>query len=422
MKKILAILFVLGALIIGLALGYKVSDQSFIKSDMKVVYINRDINEHSYIGLKDYLIKLNQEKAWEKIIRYQKYVKGIYGFSYDVNQYNIDPEVLIVDTGVYYIPGIFALNKYFDREDEYYKLKDEYNPFGKIDFYMKPYRGYFVFGTQIERIDRFLSDKGIQNSILVKMDKETNSNLGKFLFDYTGSKTQLNSGVYGQVLNFEAAKDGIVVDSKVFDDGIFSRFLREQPSDRKLRRYTGKDRVYISSSKLGEYIYSMIDAYNNQGVNNFRSILKLIGIDLEEFLSQIDGEIVLDTDGKGIIIPFKETKDLKKIFNFFGQSSEMNYGDNILKIEDNLLIIGKIPMKTENFEIKDDTFLYTDLRMDNYNFAFEKDARVKVEGRVDDDGYNLMFNVNKKGALNLIDIIENQWGVKLNDKTVQHIN
>lgn len=348
MKKryiLLLVVVIFIGFLVGYRFGYKVSPRDFIAEDTKIIYANEGISDKNFKGITPLINAVGKEVDYKKFEEIKKYISKIYAFS-DSDFYNKDiKSAVVVDTGYWYFFILKDSVKYFDKDGEFYRLKSKYmEKYGlKKDVYMSFYRGLIIFSENKSVLKKIINKKGIYNAKIENIIDETRDNLlGTLIYNNTKTK---DLGIEVISLTGTIDKNTVKLQGKITGDkDIFSTF-NEQPEERKLLKYTGKNILYLSMkdfSKLEKLIFNSYTLGNNKDL-----ILAMwqgfIGAKPSELLREIDGEIIADSNNATVMIPLKDAEKVRKALSIFRTEDGYRISNRarLFFKDENTLIYGK---------------------------------------------------------------------------------
>ncbi len=403
MKNLKILLLSLLAVILIVMAGYKyiyhIPGKNFMVMDARAVYVNENFSKKDMKPLEELLVKLGEDGRIEDLKREKKYIKNIYIIYFGNLELLDEHQVGVVDPGFLYPVLKSHLGRYFEKSGEYYLLKDKYRDkysSGK-EVFLKGYRGYFVFSDSKEKIEHVLSGIGKKNENILALEKRVESNIfGKIVLDASDTKAQF-AGIEGSVFtgNYEGGK--VSFNNMIAGEGGIIDLFSEQPKERKLEKYLDKNRIYISAADFGKA--AKIFKNNMPGEQKILFDLweSFAGGSIEEFLGDIDGEIVGDIVKKQWIIPLRDTKRFKKFFKIFGKDGRVNMGSINLMLEGNTIFEGNGKIsKGAGGRIADNQFLYGELTLDILDRKFSKESKVLIKGTAEVDHLNLNMELNEE--------------------------
>ena len=140
-------------------------------------------------------------------------------------------------------------------------------------------------------------------------------------------------------------KDVVKLQGKIIGDkDVFAAF-NDQPEERKLLKYTGKNTIYLSMkdfSKLEKLVFNSYTLGNNKDL-----ILAMwqgfIGTKPSDLLKEIDGEIIADTNNATMMIPLKNAEKVKKALSMFKTEDGYRISNRarLFFKDENTLVYGK---------------------------------------------------------------------------------
>ena len=376
MKKLVGlivfILVILGG-ILGYKLVYKASPRDFITKDTRIIYANEGINTKNFTPVLALIGDENEKEEIEKEMGNLKYISKFYIFSdkefYDINEKTFTG---VVDTGYWYLLILKNVGKYFDYKDDVYVLKKEYrdkylkNTYS--DLYMKNYKGLFIFSFGeknlkdfIAKDGKYLYNKEIEDTLDVKRDNL----LGTFIYnnsgtDFYGVNLLTNSGTIKD--------DKVMSESEIIIDEKESGIFKTTKENRELVKYVGKNDIYISVddfSKLDKLIFNpMILGANIDSKAVFALWKNLLGIDIEEILKEIDGEVIYSLDEQSFMIKIKDdAPEIKRVMSMLKDKNSVFYSNKKIEEKDGVVTIGegKFEESSSPLNISSDTFIYGEI-------------------------------------------------------------
>jgi hypothetical protein len=414
MKTIKILLISLIAFLLVLLTGYKyiyhIPGKSFIVKNTSAVYVNENFSGKNIKPLEELLVKLGEEGRIEDLKKEKRYIKNIYILYFGSVEYMKEQQVGILDPGLLYPVLKLKLGKYFDKDGEYYLLKDEYMEkysSGK-EIFLRGYRGHFVLSDSKDKIEYVLASMGEVNENILTLEKETDSNIfGKMILDASNTKAKL-LGVTGSIIKGEYSDGKVSLDNTlVGKDGIIELF-NIQPKERKLEKYLGENRIYVSSGNFGKAGRIFMDGVPEEQKIIFEIWKSFAGGSIEEFLADIDGEIVADLGKNQWMIPLKESKRFKKIFDNLGKDNRISIGNINLFLDGNTIFQGKdkISVGTEKV-LSDNQFLYGDISLDLLDSKFSKESKILIKGISAENSLNLHMELNEETLDDLLSKVKN---------------
>ena len=348
MKKRYILLFVIiifVGFLAGYRFGYKVSPREFITEDTKIIYANEGIADKDFKEIMPLMDAAGKETDYEKFEETKKYISKVYAFS-DSDFYNREIKTaVVVDTGYWYFFILKDSVKYFDKDGEFYRLKNKYmEKYGlKKDIYMCFHRGLIIFSENKSVLKKIINKKGTYNAKIENIIDETRDNtLGVLIYNNTKTK---DLGIEVISLTGTVDKNIVKLQGKIIGDkSIFAAF-NDQPEERKLLKYAGKNTLYLSMkdfSKLEKLIFNSYTLGSNEDI-----ILAMwqgfIGAKPSELLKEIDGEIIADSSNATVMIPLKDAEKIRKALSMFKTEDgyRISKRAKLFFKDENTLIYGK---------------------------------------------------------------------------------
>lgn len=348
MKKLYG-LFILLIIIAGGILGfnyiYKLSPRDFISDDTIMVYaLQKKISPEKYAEQVEIEKDLGNKFDIKKVEEINKYISQFYVVADGTLLTGEVGAVGIVDTGLWYPFAIKESTKYFDKDGEFYKLKDEYKAelknvelFSKEeikDIYAVFHRGQIILSENKIFLKKFIEKKSSYNAKIEEiLDKNKDSELGVLV--YNNAKYPA-TGVEAVSATWDINKKEGKVDIKVYGvPEVFAGFDL-QPKERKILKYVDRNKLYISMenfTNLENLIFNKFIFGNKEAITMMWQ--GMFGITPQEILQDIDGEVILDFQNESAMIPFKTDKNLLKLQNLLGI-----FNENVT-LKGNTLIYGK---------------------------------------------------------------------------------
>lgn len=395
MKKLVGILTVI-ILILGVIFGYKIvykaSPRDFITKDTRIIYSNENINKKDFTPI---LALLDDEKSKEKFnsnLKDLKYISKFYIFS-DKEFYELSDKSFtgVIDTGYWYFLLLKDIEKYFEQgNDNIYVMKKEarekYLPELKSDIFMKNYRGLFIISLGeknlkdfIEKDGKYLYNKEIEESLDSKKDEL----FGTLIYNNSGTD------FYGitTITNSATIKDNkIISNGEIYIDENENDTFKSTKEKRELVKYINKNDIYVSIddfSKLDKYIFNSFFLGANIDSKAIFAVWKnFLGIDAEEILKEIDGELILKVGNPSFMVKIKEdSHEIKRILTLLKDPDSVFYTDDDIREENGILTIGNFELK-ENanpYTINDGVFIFGKLNSKDI-MGFEG-METSIEGR-----------------------------------------
>lgn len=374
MKKIVAVIGVMIVVLLGAIFGYKtlykVSPRDFITQDTRVIYANEGINSKDFTPV---LNLIDDGKLKEEItsnLKNLKYISKFYMLA-DKEFYQLDERsfVGVVDTGYWYFLALKEIEKYFELDNGIYVMKkdmrEKYFPNVDRDIFMKNYRGLFLFSMGEKNLKDFIAkdkkyiyNKEIENTLDINREN---------LF---GTLIYNNSGTDFYGINFLTSsatlKDGKVVSTgEIILDEKEIENLKTTKENRELLKYIDNNTIYIAVddfSKLDKFIFNPFLMGGNIDGKAVMALWKnLLGIDIDEMLKEIDGEVLIDIERNSFMIKLKEeAPEIRRVMNMLKDKNSAFYSEIAIEERDGTLIIGdgKFKENTKFNSVGKNVFIY----------------------------------------------------------------
>lgn len=376
MKKIIGFIAVV-VLILGIFLGYKVvykaSPRDFITKDTRIIYANEGINTKNFTPLLSLIEDEDEKKELSSEMENLKYISKFYIFS-DKEFYDISEKTFtgVVDTGYWYFLILKNLGKYFELKDDIYVLKNEYKEkyLGNVqgDLYLKNYKGLFIFSFGeknlkdfIAKDGKYLYNKEIEDAIDIKRDNL----LGTFI--YNNSETDFY-GVNLIINSSTIENNKMISESEIIIDDKESEIFKNSKGNRELIKYLDKNDIYVSVddfSKLDRVIfYPLVIGADMDSKAIFSLWKNILGIDIEEILKEIDGEVLYKLDEQSFMVKIKdEAPEIRRILTMLTNENTSFYLGNKFEEKDGIIRIGESNFEENknSFNISKDTFIYGEI-------------------------------------------------------------
>ncbi len=403
MKRVKILLLSMLAFVLVLLAGYKyiyhIPGKKFLVKDTRAVYVNENFNRKKIKPLQELLVKIGKEDQIEDLKKEKKYIKNIYILYFGSIELLGEHKVGVLDPGLMYPLFKSRLGKYFDKSGDYYLLKEKYRDkysSGK-EVFLKGYRGYFLISDSKEDLEGVLSGIGETNENILALKKRGKSNIfGKILLDASGTKGEL-WGVKGSVLtgNYESGK--VYVDNKIVGEGGVIDLFKNQPQERKMEKYLGENRVYISSGDFGKAAKIFTASIPKEQRVLFDLWESFSGGSIEAFLGDIDGEIVGDIEKNQWIIPLKDTKRFEKLFRILGENGRISIRNANLVIEGNSIFQGKEKLSQgTGGTVSENQFFHGDIKLNLLDKKFSESSKLSIKGTAETDYLNLHTELNEE--------------------------
>ena len=205
------------------------------------------------------------------------------------------------------------------------------------------HRGLIIFSENKSVLKKIINKKGTYNAKIENIIDETRDNLLGTLI-YNNVKTK-DLGIEAVSLTGTIDKNVVKLQGKIIGDkDVFAAF-NDQPEERKLLKYTGKNTIYLSMkdfSKLEKLVFNSYTLGNNKDL-----ILAMwqgfIGTKPSDLLKEIDGEIIADTNNATMMIPLKNAEKVKKALSMFKTEDGYRISNRarLFFKDENTLVYGK---------------------------------------------------------------------------------
>lgn len=376
MKKIIGFIAVV-VLILGIFLGYKVvykaSPRDFITKDTRIIYANEGINTKNFTPLLSLIEDEEEKKELSSEMENLKYISKFYIFS-DKEFYDISEKTFtgVVDTGYWYFLILKNLGKYFELKDDIYVLKNEYKEkyLGNVqgDLYLKNYKGLFIFSFGeknlkdfIAKDGKYLYNKEIEDAIDIKRDNL----LGTFIYNNSGTDFY---GVNLIINSSTIENNKMISESEIIIDDKESEIFKKSKGNRELIKYLDKNDIYVSVddfSKLDRVIfYPLVIGADMDSKAIFSLWKNILGIDIEEILKEIDGEVLYKLDEQSFMVKIKdEAPEIRRVLTMLTNENTSFYLGNKFEEKDGIIRIGESNFEENknSFNISKDTFIYGEI-------------------------------------------------------------
>lgn len=376
MKKIIGFIAVV-VLILGIFLGYKVvykaSPRDFITKDTRIIYANEGINTKNFTPLLSLIEDEEEKKELSSEMENLKYISKFYIFS-DKEFYDISEKTFtdVVDTGYWYFLILKNLGKYFELKDDIYVLKNEYKEkyLGNVqgDLYLKNYKGLFIFSFGeknlkdfIAKDGKYLYNKEIEDAIDIKRDNL----LGTFIYNNSGTDFY---GVNLIINSSTIENNKMISESEIIIDDKESEIFKNSKGNRELIKYLDKNDIYVSVddfSKLDRVIFNPLVIGADMDSKAIFSLWKnILGIDIEEILKEIDGEVLYKLDEQSFMVKIKdEAPEIRRVLTMLTNENTSFYLGNKFEEKDGIIKIGESNFEENknSFNISKDTFIYGEI-------------------------------------------------------------
>lgn len=390
LKNIIGAVVLVVILLVFYLLTFQLSHERLVIKESKAVISVGDLNSkkvNAYYELYEKAAQTDLEEAK----KWTKYIKGLdliyYNDSDDKNQ-GEDKEIMVVNLGWLYPVAKFKQREYFDDLGKnYFSLKEVYQKQLEEDYdvdkkiYMTNYKGYYFISDDVMKLSdymKLLVKKEINKNISSKMKGDT---LGEAVIDLEG----VTQGLDTIKINLDYEKNELSVNGYLYGDLEFSKYLNGiEQKDRKFAKYMGKDKIYITNTDF-KGLASFMRGNLNSEINSMLSLVKMFtGKDFEDYMDEVDGEMVYDYVKNQMLIPVKEMKDFKKLIEIFAKKDGDKYvlgNGETIEIKDNVIYYNGI-MSEGSITPKGDEFINISLNLGLYNPVL-KDIYVDMGGKVE---------------------------------------
>lgn len=376
MKKIIGFIAVV-VLILGIFLGYKVvykaSPRDFITKDTRIIYANEGINTKNFTPLLSLIEDEEEKKELSSEMENLKYISKFYIFS-DKEFYDISEKTFtgVVDTGYWYFLILKNLGKYFELKDDIYVLKNEYKEkyLGNVqgDLYLKNYKGLFIFSFGEKNLKDFIAKDGkylYNKEIEDAIDIERDNLLGTFIYNDSGTDFY---GVNLIINSSTIENNKMISESEIIIDDKESEIFKNNKGNRELIKYLDKNDIYVSVddfSKLDRVIfYPLVIGADMDSKAIFSLWKNILGIDIEEILKEIDGEVLYKLDEQSFMVKIKdEAPEIRRVLTMLTNENTSFYLGNKFEEKDGIIRIGESNFEENknSFNISKDTFIYGEI-------------------------------------------------------------
>ncbi len=381
---------------------------------------NKEIKGEFYEYIENLMIEAVGEERVRKQVKQEKMIKGIdFIVLGEVIKENIEEElledykmILAVDIGWRYPFAPLKQKDYFDdlggnyfrlKEEFLEEIKEEVPLWSDLEVYMLRYKGYYFLSTDINNLASYL------NSLKTK---DVNKNITKKLDNNSYFQAVLDTGriklfeekflLYGVKLSGDYnGKEFIFGYTFYIEPKLLENFQGLPPKDRKFDKYMGKGRFYLNNKD-----FSSLLPFVREGLSMIvGEYLDLLGVSMEEYLQEIDGEIVFDyVDDIRLILPLKETKKYEEMLGILPKDEKGNYvitPEFKLTLEDKVFYINKgmekgdikvgkkevvslnLPLKIALKDVLDELSVELDLTGIEIDFGIEVDKdNIKFKGKI----------------------------------------
>lgn len=415
LKNIVGGLVLLVILIVFYLLTFQMSEKRLIIKESTYVVSIGDLGSNKVNAYYELYEKISKTNSKE-LKQYTKYIKGIDYISFNetpTDKLKEDGEVLAINVGLSYPIAKFKQSQYFDALGKnYFSLKDKYQKelYDKYSIeekiYMTNYKGYFFISNDVMKLSDYMR-------LLVK--KETNKNIvskltGKALGELVYDASTLDEGITALKLDLDYIDNELTLNGSLYGDIEFSSVFEGIDSKkRKLEKYMGKDKIYLTNKDfrgLTEFVRKRI----NPDMNSALSLVKMFtGKDLETYMDKIDGELIYDYTANQLIVLVKDTKDLKELLSVFSKKENGNYvlsNGEVIEIDGNVIYYnGK--MLEGDIVPKKDEFVSGSINLGLYNPKFQ-DIYINAGGKIYKDKIKIRVALKEEDLLEIYNKLEEE--------------
>ena len=418
LKGILGAVGLLLVLIGFYLLTFQMSHERLVIKETKSIVSVGDLDGKkmkSYYELYEKATKIDSKE----VKQYTKYIKGLdviyYNDSTPENQVE-DKEVMVINIGWLYQIAKFKQGEYFDNLGKnYFSLKDVYQnqlseKYGiEKKIYMTNYKGYYFISDDVMKLSdymRLLVKKEVNKNITSKMNGDT---LGEAVIDLG----DVAKGLTALKVNLNYEKNELTLNGYIYGDIELSKYFQGlDPKDRKFTQYMGKDRIYLTNQNFGK-LTTLIRKNIDPDMDSMLSLVKMFtGKELEDYMEQIDGELVYDYLNNQIILPVKETKDFKNLLDILAEKNGDKYilsDGSIVEIKNNV-IYSNGRMLEGDVATKKDEFINGSINLGLYNSKL-KGLYINIGGKIDKERVKVRATIKDDELLEIYERME----VKGND-------
>lgn len=309
--------------------SYKLAPDDFITDRTTFIYINKNINREK---LRKFEETFGTEKIAEKdIVEKIKNIcllsqSKIYSSRFDI--------VGIVDMGAYHPLMFMKLKKYFDlREDYFYELKDEYkDELGisqKEEIFLKPHRGLFFIGGDIEKIDEIIFNKNKRSLKAVKiLNEKAESGLGALMLNQERERL---FGIDRIIISGDTKGNKVFLDGCICGDNEIIKDLNVQPEKRRMNKYITSNRIYISTENLKKMDTFILRAlsYKAKSSRKTNLVQELFAKGFADMISELNGEMVIDLENGNYLLGLKSSQNAEMFVEYLKNDENINIEKDI---------------------------------------------------------------------------------------------
>jgi len=269
---------------------------------------------------------------------------------------------------------------------------------------MTNYKGYYFISDDRKKLSDYLKlieKKELNKNISSKIKGNV---LGEVAIDLKGIKQGLDS----INVNIDYKNNGLSIDGYLYGNLKFSKYFNGiEKQDRKLEKYIGNDRIYITSNDF-KSLAGFIKENINSEINSMLSLIKIFtGKDFEDYVDKIDGEIIYDYVKEQMILPIKEEKDFKDLIEVFVKKTGNKYllsNGKTIEIKNNVIYYNGI-MPEGNVVSKGDEFLNISLNLGLYSLIL-KDIYINIAGTVEENKIKIGTIITNKKLFEIYNRME----------------
>ncbi|WP_297598624.1 hypothetical protein [uncultured Cetobacterium sp.] len=187
--KVIAGVFIVISIIGGIFYGSKENPRVYLSDRINMAYVNENISNKNFKNIIELLSKsgVSVDSGVEKGLGY---VNGLYILSDSSFITSNKSFVGIIDFGYKYPIVALKIEDYFDKDQNFYILKDQYRKkyLKGEKLYLKVEKGNFIVAQREKDIQRILKNEKYFNQSLLKiLDREKEKNLGMLIVNLAKS-------------------------------------------------------------------------------------------------------------------------------------------------------------------------------------------------------------------------------------------
>ena len=160
----------------------------------------------------------------------------------------------------------------------------------------------------------------------------------------------------------------MISESEIIIDDKESEIFKNSKGNRELIKYLDKNDIYVSVddfSKLDRVIfYPLVIGADMDSKAIFSLWKNILGIDIEEILKEIDGEVLYKLDEQSFMVKIKdEAPEIRRILTMLTNENTSFYLGNKFEEKDGIIRIGESNFEENknSFNISKDTFIYGEI-------------------------------------------------------------